>query len=36
VAHGRQPLAGLELAHETIKENYARYWSADEGRRIAL
>jgi predicted dehydrogenase len=36
VAHGRQPLAGLELAHETIKVNYAGYWSADEGRRIAL
>ncbi len=35
-AHGRQPLAGLELAHETIKVNYAGYWSADEGRRIAL
>ena len=36
VAHGRQPLAGLELAYETIKVNYAGYWSADEGRRIAL
>ena len=36
VAHGHQPLAGLELAHETIKVNYAGYWSADEGRRIAL
>ena len=36
VAHGREPLAGLELAHETIKVNYAGYWSADEGRRITL
>lgn len=36
VAHDRQPLAGLELAYETIKVNYAGYWSADEGRRIAL
>ena len=33
---GRQPLAGLDLAYETIKMNYAGYWSADEGRRIAL
>jgi predicted dehydrogenase len=32
----RQPLAGLDLAYETIKMNYAGYWSADEGRRIAL
>ena len=36
VAHGREPLAGLELARETIKVNYAGYWSADEGRRITL
>jgi predicted dehydrogenase len=36
VAHGRQPLAGLDLAQETIKVNYAGYWSADEGRRISL
>jgi len=36
VAQGRQPLADLELAYETIKVNYAGYWSADEGRRIAL
>ena len=35
-AFGRQPLAGLDLAYETIKMNYAGYWSADEGRRIAL
>ena len=31
VALGRQPLAGLELAFETIKINYAGYWSAEEG-----
>jgi predicted dehydrogenase len=36
VAQGRQPIADLELAYETIKANYAGYWSADEGRRIAL
>ena len=35
-ALGRQPIAGLDLAYETIKMNYAGYWSADEGRRIAL
>jgi predicted dehydrogenase len=36
VALERQPLAGLDLAYETIKMNYAGYWSADEGRRISL
>ena len=36
VAQGHQPLADLELAYETIKANYAGYWSADEGRRIEL
>ena len=36
VARGRQPLADLALAYETIKVNYAGYWSADEGRRIPL
>jgi predicted dehydrogenase len=36
VATGRQPLAGLDLAFETIKVNYAGYWSAEEGRRIVL
>ena len=35
-ATGRAPLAGLELAFETIKVHYAAYWSAEEGRRIAL
>ena len=34
VSLGRQPRADLALAHETIKINYAGYWSADEGRRI--
>jgi predicted dehydrogenase len=36
VATGRQPLSGLALAFETTKVNYAGYWSADEGRRVAL
>jgi predicted dehydrogenase len=36
VSTGRQPLADLGLAYETIKVNYAGYWSAEEGRRIAL
>src|SRR5215813_11307100 len=36
VTQKREPLADLELAYETIKVNYAGYWSADEGRRIAL
>ncbi len=36
VSTGRQPRADLGLAYETIKCNYAGYWSADEGRRIAL
>jgi predicted dehydrogenase len=36
VATGRQPLADLELAYESMKVQYAGYWSADEGRRITL
>ena len=36
VATGRQPLADLALAFETIKVNYAGYWAAEEGRRVAL
>ncbi|MBR0793927.1 Gfo/Idh/MocA family oxidoreductase [Bradyrhizobium jicamae] len=36
VATGRQPLAGLALAFETTRVNYAGYWSADEGRRVTL
>jgi predicted dehydrogenase len=35
-ATGRQPLADLALAIETIKVNYAGYWAADEGRRVVL
>jgi predicted dehydrogenase len=35
-ATGRQPLADLTLAYETAKLNYAGYWAAEEGRRIAL
>lgn len=36
VATGRQPLADLSLAFETIKVNYAGYWAAEEGRRVTL
>jgi predicted dehydrogenase len=36
VAMGGEPRAGLALAYETTKINYAGYWSAEEGRRIAL
>ncbi|HYB11396.1 MAG TPA: Gfo/Idh/MocA family oxidoreductase [Alphaproteobacteria bacterium] len=36
VATGRQPLADLALAYETMKIHYAGYWSAEEGRRIRL
>ena len=36
VAEGRQPLADLALAYETIRVQYAGYWSAEEGRRIKL
>ncbi|SRR5579883_213279 len=35
-AFGREPRAGLDLAYETIKVNYAAYWAAEEGRRVAL
>jgi hypothetical protein len=35
-ATGRQPLAGLALAQQTIKVNYAGYWAAEEGRRVVL
>jgi len=35
-ASGRQPLADLALARETIKVNYAGYWAAEEGRRVTL
>jgi predicted dehydrogenase len=36
VATGRQPKADLDLACETTRIQYAGYWSAEEGRRIAL
>jgi predicted dehydrogenase len=36
VASGRQPLSDVDLAFETMKVNYAGYWSAEEGRRISL
>jgi predicted dehydrogenase len=36
VTSGRAPRADLALAYETIKVNYAGYWAAEEGRRIAL
>jgi predicted dehydrogenase len=36
VARGRQPRAGLDLAYETTKVNYAAYWAAEEGRRVTL
>jgi predicted dehydrogenase len=36
VAFGRQPLSDVALAYETMKVNYAGYWSAEEGRRITL
>jgi len=36
VSLGREPRAGLALACETAKINYAAYWSAEEGRRVAL
>src|SRR5438094_3101059 len=36
VATGRHPLSDVALALETSKLNYAAYWSAEEGRRIAL
>jgi predicted dehydrogenase len=36
VATGRQPLADLELAYNTIQAQYAGYWSAEEGKRIKL
>jgi predicted dehydrogenase len=36
VATGRAPLAGLDLAFDTIRVHYAGYWSAEDGRRIDL
>ena len=36
VSIGRQPRGDLALAYETTKLNYAAYWSAEEGRRVAV
>ncbi len=36
VAYGRQPLADVNLAFDTIQATYAAYWSAEEGKRIKL
>ena len=36
VAFGRQPLADINLAFDTIQATYAAYWSAEEGKRIKL
>jgi predicted dehydrogenase len=36
VAIGREPRAGLDLAFEAVRVQYAGYWAAEEGRRIAL
>jgi predicted dehydrogenase len=35
-ATGRQPRSDLPLAFETTRVNYAGYWAAEEGRRVAL
>ncbi len=35
-ATGRPPLAGLDLAYESIRIHYAAYQAAEEGRRIDL
>jgi predicted dehydrogenase len=36
VATAREPRAGLDLAFEAVRVQYAGYWAAEEGRRIAL
>jgi predicted dehydrogenase len=36
IAHGRAPIAGLDLAYEAIRVNYAGYQAAEEGRRVVL
>lgn len=36
VAFGRDPLAGLDLAFDTIQATYAAYWAAEDGKRIKL
>ena len=35
-AHGREPVAGLDLAFEAIRVHYAGYWAAEEGRRVEV
>ncbi len=35
-AHGREPVAGLDLAYEAIRVHYAAYQAAEEGRRVDL
>ena len=35
-AHGREPVAGLDLAYEAIRTHYAAYWAAEDGRRVEL
>jgi len=36
VATSRQPMAGLDLAFDTIRASYAAYWSAEAGCRVKL
>jgi len=36
VAQRREPLAGLDLAYQTAKMNYAGYWAAEDGRRVTF
>jgi predicted dehydrogenase len=36
VAFGRDPLADLDLAFDTIQATYAAYWAAEDGKRINL
>lgn len=36
VAEHRAPLAGVDLAFDTIQATYAAYWSAEDGKRIDL
>ena len=36
IATGRAPLAGLDLAYDAIRVNYAGYQAAEEGRRVML
>jgi predicted dehydrogenase len=36
ICKGREPLADVELAFQTMQVQYAAYWAAEEGRRISL